>query len=161
MHAQPHPLKFMHPVAIRVWGQIVSINLVKKEISRFLASTDPEVVCIRGKWGIGKTYTWNALLKEAKEAGKVGLNGYSYVSLFGLENLDQVRLSVFENSVSKNDIGVEPSIETIQSNTAAIAKKLGKKSVSIISSALKKYLPAADYVTRACPQLSQMAIEAR
>ena len=84
-----------------------------------------------------------------------------YGKLFGLENLDQVRLSVFENSVSKNDIGVEPSIETIQSNTAAIAKKLGKKSVSIISSALKKYLPAADYVTRACPQLSQMAIEAR
>ena len=57
--------------------------MLRKEIIRFLKDPTPEVLCIRGKWGVGKTYTWESLLKEV---GKdVALQSYSYVSLFGLD----------------------------------------------------------------------------
>jgi hypothetical protein len=36
----------------------MSATLVEKEIERFLASPEPEVLCLRGKWGVGKTYSW-------------------------------------------------------------------------------------------------------
>ena len=35
----------------------MSTALVEKEIERFLASPEPEVLCLRGKWGVGKTYS--------------------------------------------------------------------------------------------------------
>ncbi len=41
----------------------MSIELVKAEIAKFLADADPMVLCIRGRWGVGKTYAWNEQLK--------------------------------------------------------------------------------------------------
>lgn len=60
----------------------------------------PEVLCLKGGWGVGKTYLWNKCLEEAKERGLVGLQAYSYVSLFGLNNLSDLRISVFEGRQS-------------------------------------------------------------
>ncbi len=37
---------------------MTSTEAVKNEIERFLKSTDPEVLCITGEWGVGKTYTY-------------------------------------------------------------------------------------------------------
>ena len=31
----------------------MSTALVEKEIERFLASAEPEVLCMQGKWGVG------------------------------------------------------------------------------------------------------------
>ena len=42
-------------------------------------------MCLRGKWGIGKTYAWNRLLQDAIADNQVALPFYAYVSLFGLE----------------------------------------------------------------------------
>ena len=63
----------------------MSTELVEKEIARFLASPDAEVLCLRGKGGVGKTYSWNEFLKQAQRQKRVALKSYSYVSLFGLE----------------------------------------------------------------------------
>ena len=38
---------------------------VEKEIARFLVSPEPEVLCISGKWGVGKTFSWNVFLRTA------------------------------------------------------------------------------------------------
>jgi hypothetical protein len=37
----------------------VSITFVEKEIRRFLSSDEPEVICVSGQWGVGKTFAWN------------------------------------------------------------------------------------------------------
>ena len=37
---------------------MTSTDIVRNEINRFLLSTEPEVICITGDWGVGKTYTW-------------------------------------------------------------------------------------------------------
>ena len=38
-------------------------DLLIKELKKFLGSEKAEVLCIRGEWGIGKTFTWNEVLK--------------------------------------------------------------------------------------------------
>jgi hypothetical protein len=107
----------------------VSIELVENEIRRFLATEEPEVICISGHWGIGKTFAWNRYLKDAQTKGTIALKRYSYVSLFGVNSLDEFKYSIFENSVRSEDIGIEPSLETLQSNTSAAAERLGRKSL--------------------------------
>jgi hypothetical protein len=107
----------------------VSIELIEGEIRRFLSTTDPEVVCISGHWGVGKTFAWNRFLKDAQVQKSIALKRYSYVSLFGVNSLDEFKYSVFENSVQSSEIGVEPSLETLQSNTSAAAERFGRKSL--------------------------------
>jgi DNA polymerase III delta prime subunit len=77
----------------------VSTEQVRKEIARFLKSDEILTLCLRGKWGVGKTYTWEALLREAFDNGTVKPQKYAYASLFGLESLKDVRKTVFENTV--------------------------------------------------------------
>jgi hypothetical protein len=41
----------------------VSLVVVEQEIRRFLSDPAPEVLCIKGKWGVGKTFGWRAFLR--------------------------------------------------------------------------------------------------
>jgi hypothetical protein len=127
----------------------MSIKLVKSQIDRFLASDTPEVISIKGHWGIGKTFSWNKFLQEAKDKDIITLEKYSYVSLFGINSVDQLKRSVFENIVSKKDIGVEPSIETLNTNTFAVLKSLSKKSINIFKSVsyVQDFAPAFDVLS--------------
>jgi len=70
---------------------------VQHEIERFLRSTEPEVLCITGAWGVGKTYTWQIALDRVRTAREIGPTRYSYVSLFGVGSLEALKLSIFEN----------------------------------------------------------------
>ena len=60
----------------------MSSALSKDELKRFLSSDIPEVLCLRGKWGVGKTFALRECLKEAAQAEKIALERYAYVSLF-------------------------------------------------------------------------------
>jgi hypothetical protein len=85
----------------------MSIKVVKEEIERFLDGTDPEVLCISGKWGVGKTYSWNYYLKLAKESERISLERYAYVSLFGLKTLNELRYALYEATTPVAEIGKE------------------------------------------------------
>ena len=54
----------------------MAIELVRKEILRFLSTPEPEVICLTGHWGIGKTYAWTRYLKDCKDAKKIALKRY-------------------------------------------------------------------------------------
>lgn len=112
----------------------MSIDIIENQIGRFLASEAPEVMSIKGAWGVGKTYAWNKYLGNAKNQNKVALKKYSYVSLFGINSLDDLKFSIFENMVDKRSIGRRPTVETFKNNTADLLKSLGKKTLPIISS---------------------------
>ncbi len=77
----------------------MSIKVVEEEVLRFLASAEPEVLCITGAWGVGKTFAWNLYrTKASKPPGQIALEDYAYVSLFGQNSLHDVRNSIFENT---------------------------------------------------------------
>jgi hypothetical protein len=70
------------------------------EIERFLRGNDPEVLCVTGEWGVGKTFLWRSMLNRIRESNDLKLtrySRYSYVSLFGANSLEDVRLALVEN----------------------------------------------------------------
>jgi len=113
----------------------MSLDLIKQEVRRFLSSAEPEAVCIKGRCGVGKTFAWHRQVEECKDL--IALPRYSYVSLFGVNSLDELKYAIFENTVASSDAGIEPSWETFQSDTTAVAKQLGKKSLSLLAATLQ------------------------
>lgn len=105
----------------------MSVSLVRGELQRFLKSDDRIAVCLRGKWGVGKTHTWNSLLSEAFNDGTVKPARYSYVSLFGLETLGDVRRSLFENTVEaaafKPNNKLKPTLASASDRVAQLASR--------------------------------------
>ena len=118
----------------------MSLERVEKEIRRLLANKEPEVICISGLWGVGKTFAWRKFLQEAKDrTNGIALGSYSYVSLFGISTLDDLKNALFANTVTSRDIGIEPGLDTLVSNTAAVAKKLSRQGVPVIQTILDKF----------------------
>jgi hypothetical protein len=122
----------------------MSLDVVKEQIERFLNSDSPEVMAIKGAWGVGKTYTWNKLLNDANKDQKVKYKKYSYISLFGVNSLESFKYSVFEQTISTDLIGKSPSLETFKSNADSLLMSLGKKSFHYFQSAplVKNFAPA-------------------
>ena len=131
----------------------MSISIVAKEIAHFLKSPEPEVICIRGKWGVGKTYSWNDFLRTAQKNDAIALKSYAYVSLFGVDSLERLKYSIFENKVTTDFIGIEPSVETFKTNASDVTKKLGLKLIPLITS-----LPQTKNLASAFQSLSFLSI---
>lgn len=105
---------------------------VISEIQRFLASEEPEVLCITGKWGVGKTYSWNHYLRSGQEAGAIKLGTYSYVSLFGKNSLDDLKRSIFEEAES-----TKPRETDKLTNARGLAERFGRKAAPKIPHLIK------------------------
>ncbi len=91
----------------------MSVKLAHQEINRFLSEEGPEVLVIKGKWGVGKTYTWNQYLNDVARKKKLSYKRYSYVSLFGVKDLESLKYSIFETMVAEVDIATGPTTTTI------------------------------------------------
>ena len=130
----------------------MSIAVLEKQIRRFLASQNPEVMSIKGGWGVGKTYAWNRYLCDAKGRKKIALNKYSYVSLFGINSLQDLKLSIYENLIDSSSVGTNPSVKSFKSNTAKLFKTIGNKTLSVLpgSNAINNYqsfLPSLSFLS--------------
>lgn len=105
----------------------MSLELIEKEIRRLLGSSEPEVACISGHWGVGKTFAWRHYLAEAQAMpGGIALNRYSYVSLFGINSLDELKYAIFENTVNAKAAGQEPGLKTLKKNATSLGNKAKK-----------------------------------
>ncbi|MFK5639500.1 hypothetical protein ACI50E_16810 [Brucella sp. ZJ1_1] len=105
----------------------MSTERVKNEIRRFLTAEDNLALCLRGKWGVGKTYTWNTLLTESFKDNTVKPRKYAYVSLFGLETLSDVRKSIFEHTVGEayftEKKALEANVNSVSERFAQLSSK--------------------------------------
>jgi len=105
----------------------MSTEQVKNEIRRFLEAEDKLALCLSGKWGVGKTYTWDTLLAEGFKDDSVKPPRYAYVSLFGLESLNDVRRTLFENTVEaasfKSVAPLEATVSSVSDRLAHLASK--------------------------------------
>ena len=127
----------------------MSVEVIKDQIFQFLSSDDPEVMAIKGEWGVGKTFSWKKFLKDASSKGKINLERYSYVSLFGINSLEAFKYSIFENVVKREIIGTEASIETFKNNTASLIESFGRQSFNFLKGApiVKSFSPAIETIS--------------
>lgn len=98
----------------------MSLKDVRVAVERFLKSDSPQAIAISGKWGSGKTYFWNQIIKDASQQGLV--KKYSYVSLFGTNNLAELKSAIFDNAVSAKDVDAGASSLTWAENAKAVMR---------------------------------------
>lgn len=91
---------------------------IKKLLTKFFNSNTKKIIILKGKWGAGKTYFWNIFFENQsnktlgmdddtrKKMSKIYVN-YSYVSLFGISNLEGLKSKIFNES---NMLVDQPSI---------------------------------------------------
>lgn len=103
----------------------MSVTQIEKQIKVFLETDKPEVMVIKGAWGVGKTFSWRRFLQENKSNLK--LSQYSYVSLFGISSLENLKYSLFESSINSEIIGSEPSLDTAKKNAFGVIDQLSRK----------------------------------
>jgi len=127
----------------------MSIDVIKDQIFQFLSSDTPEVMAIKGEWGVGKTYSWKKFLSEANTSNGIKLDRYSYVSLFGINSLEAFKYTIFENVVKKEMIGTEASLETFKNNATGIIESFGRQSINLFKGApiVKSFSPAIETIS--------------
>jgi hypothetical protein len=111
----------------RIVAAAMSIELVNAEIAKFLTSAEPAVLCLRGRWGVGKTFTWDEQFKAAQNSKRLALKDYAYVSLFGINSLDSLKFTILENSQNVERAIQIPGFDTFNEY---IAKAPGWKRIS-------------------------------
>lgn len=124
----------------------MTLALIRRELARFLESPNAEVLVLRGKWGVGKSFSWNRILQDAKDRNAISRSRYAYLSLFGITSLSELKYSLFEQSIDCKLIGKQPSMETFKENTADIAMSVGRKAwrLASLTSFAKDASPALD-----------------
>jgi hypothetical protein len=65
---------------------IITTNTIQDRLIELLNSTQSFGIALNGKWGVGKTFFWNQLIKEKFSAKKT-----AYISLFGVETIQQIK----------------------------------------------------------------------
>ncbi len=127
----------------------MSLSKVETKISDFLSTNTPEVMAIKGAWGVGKTFTWNKLSKHAKNNNNIALEKYSYVSLFGINSLETFKSAIFENLISTDLIGTVANIDTFKNNTQKLVEKFGRKYLPILKDIplIKGFSSAVDSIS--------------
>ncbi|MEZ9450671.1 hypothetical protein AB4184_24985 [Vibrio splendidus] len=107
----------------------MSVELVKEQVQRFLSSDTPEVLAIKGDWGVGKTYSWQKYVCEFKN--HCAVNRYSYVSLFGINSIEEIKKATFLNTIDTHNIGQPLNISSRSKKWAESLQGLKLKGVSV------------------------------
>jgi hypothetical protein len=127
----------------------MSTVLAQQEMRRFLANSEPEVLSISGRWGVGKTFGWRRALDEVRAAGTAPMERYAYVSAFGVKSLESLKTAIFQSTVKLSSVSIEPTIESFQDNLSSasglrnLAEAGGRKGIGLVSR-LVSILPYGD-----------------
>ena len=105
------------------------VQLIEEQVLKFLNSPSPGTISIRGAWGVGKTYAWRAYIKNAVSKEKLPNNErYSYVSLFGIDSLQDFKFQIFQQAIPKKMVNEEVTIKSFGDNAREISESFGRKS---------------------------------
>jgi hypothetical protein len=92
----------------------VSVKIVRDIVENFLKQERNEVLAIKGAWGVGKTHAWHQLVTDFKKETRPTI--YSYVSLFGIASIAELRMAILTNSRPTSDIGSRITLESVNTN---------------------------------------------
>lgn len=105
----------------------MTVATVKTVATRFLKHDKPEVLALKGAWGVGKTYAWNQLVLETK--GEIKMDSYCYISLFGISSISELRTAIFTKMQSVKLLGQKLDAKAINSEWKKIISTQWKKIV--------------------------------
>lgn len=74
----------------------MTIEQSKVQLIALIDNVDLKVIALTGAWGTGKTHLWNEIRKESQDPI---VEGARYVSLFGLKDINQLKLKVVQSAL--------------------------------------------------------------
>ena len=101
------------------------IDNITDALTRILKSDKSNVVSLSGNWGIGKTFFWREYIKEKEVYSQVYRKKYSYISLFGINSLDELKQTIFERIVPIEKSGEKISFKNFAKNLDTPISELG------------------------------------
>ena len=110
----------------------MKIKTIELIIQNFIVNSNPGVIAIKGKWGIGKTHTWTQILE--REKSNLALKKYCYVSLFGISSINELSLAIFTKTQDAKLLGEKCFIKSLWENTPDYWQSAGKKLVNFARS---------------------------
>ncbi len=127
---------------------------VLREIERFLSTPDPEVLSISGRWGVGKTHTWDNAISQSKHMAP--LKRYAYVSAFGMRSIDELKTAIVQSTVRLDAAELEPTVDSFFENVQNLesAQILVEKGVRKGLGVLQWLRPAVPIVGKAADLLA-------
>ena len=96
----------------------MSVQITKAVLKDFLCSEETNVLALTGAWGTGKTYAWREALLAHKDSIK--FKRYCYVSLFGINSMAELRMSLFTKSIAVATLGKKFDLDTINEHWGSI-----------------------------------------
>ena len=73
----------------------MSVEHADRELKAFLEEPSASAVALTGRWGVGKTYAWRKVLAKHQQSSSGKVQPYSYVSLFGVGSIEDVKTALF------------------------------------------------------------------
>lgn len=124
---------------------------ITKSLVEFLKDKDRKVATLKGEWGVGKTFYWRDFLKNHKTLAQ-DFKAVSYVSLFGIQNLAELKKQVFANSETMNKTNNKKFSKNMKRLNTAV-KSLNYLPISVIadiaeSKFVEKFLICIDDLER-------------
>lgn len=74
----------------------MSITQAKEQLISLVGDRELKVVALSGAWGTGKTHLWKEICNESQDAA---IRGARYVSLFGVKDINQLKLKVVQSAL--------------------------------------------------------------
>ena len=111
----------------------MSLEQITAVVENFISDTHNELLVIKGKWGAGKTFFWQNLIEESKHKRCIGRDFYSYVSLFGVNSLEELNNAILVSAVESNATKSKRKLDPLIANIRKLATSLEK------SPALREY----------------------
>lgn len=143
---------------------MASVANLEKKLLEIINTEDSFAIALTGEWGIGKTYFWKIFCEKHRENFMV--NKIAYVSLFGIDSLDALKLEIAIKSYSTSQSSDNLSgIKKVFQNTieavdlpkiegSGIALSLSKSMItSTISNMVNETLICIDDIERISDKL--------
>lgn len=119
----------------------------------FFRSDERKVAILKGPWGIGKTFYWTARFEGSKET--LSQVAYSYISLFGIQNLQELKKAVFRQAIVLKKDGflayyqkLKPASDFLRSTNLPWIKEVNDIAGSIEDIGVGNYLVCFDDLER-------------
>lgn len=100
----------------------MSLAQIKPVVEKFISDDHNDLLVIKGGWGVGKTYFWQDMIGKAGEGDKIGRRFYAYVTLFGVNSLEELKNSILAARVESKSAGAEDGVSAFFSGLKQLVK---------------------------------------
>ncbi len=100
----------------------MSLSQIRPVDDKFISDNHNDLLVIKGGWGVGKTYFWQDIIRRASAAKSIGRTYYSYVSLFGINSLEDLKNSILAARVGSKSANTEDGIKAVLAGAKQLLK---------------------------------------